>query len=95
MHIYDIIRHLDTLLSNINWIFLSYLGPVYLDKVRCVGNEESITECTFLGFGNFNCLHRHNAAVHCNSKFNTFFFEMFTLKFNFLLLLILNKIVGE
>ena len=49
-------------------------GPLYLDYVNCVGNEESITECSFVGFGNNNCLHTQDAGVQCNgtkSKFNT------------------------
>ena len=56
------------------------IGPIYLDRVRCVGNEESITECNFVGFGNLNCLHTQDAGVHCNSKFNRFFYEMFSLQ---------------
>ena len=52
-------------------------GPVYLDRVRCVGNEESITECSFVGFGYLHndCSHKHDASVQCNGtkgKFNTF-----------------------
>ena len=42
-------------------------GPVYLDNVRCVGNEESTTECSFVGFGNLHnkCCHTGDACVRC------------------------------
>ncbi|XP_047433609.1 uromodulin-like isoform X2 [Mugil cephalus] len=40
-------------------------GPIWLDDVRCFGNESSITDCGHLGFGIHNCGHNEDASAVC------------------------------
>ncbi|XP_041839601.1 deleted in malignant brain tumors 1 protein-like isoform X2 [Melanotaenia boesemani] len=40
-------------------------GPIWLDDVRCFGNESSITDCRHSGFGVHNCGHQEDASAVC------------------------------
>ena len=40
-------------------------GHIWLDDLRCVGNEQTIGDCIHLGWGNHNCDHGHDAGVMC------------------------------
>ena len=43
-------------------------GPIWLDDVRCVGNEVSIANCRHRGWGTHNCDHIYDVSVSCGSS---------------------------
>ncbi|XP_067353642.1 neurotrypsin isoform X3 [Channa argus] len=41
-------------------------GRVWLDEVRCTGNELTLEQCSKSAWGEQNCLHSEDAGVSCN-----------------------------
>jgi deleted-in-malignant-brain-tumors protein 1 len=41
-------------------------GPVWLDKVVCLGNEKSLTDCRSCGLGRTSCSHSRDASIQCH-----------------------------
>ena len=42
-------------------------GPIWLDDVRCIGNEKSIFDCPANSVGSHNCGHSDDVGVSCHS----------------------------
>ena len=49
-----------------NGIFGPGTGDIWLSNVSCVGNEASIANCGFRGWGNTGCTHAQDAGVVCS-----------------------------
>ena len=46
-------------------------GPIWMDHVHCNGNETSIEDCAFDGWGNHTCTHNEAVRLRCyDSKYS-------------------------
>ena len=45
--------------------FSNGTGQIWIDNVQCVGNESSIGQCQFRGWGIHNCSHQEDVGVRC------------------------------
>ncbi|KAM9842659.1 lysyl oxidase homolog 3B isoform 2-T2 [Aulostomus maculatus] len=42
------------------------MGPIYMNEVKCLGQERSIWNCPFKNISSEDCQHTEDAAVRCN-----------------------------
>ncbi|XP_008277166.1 lysyl oxidase homolog 3B isoform X1 [Stegastes partitus] len=42
------------------------MGPIYMNEVKCLGQEKSIMNCPFKNITSEDCQHMEDAAVRCN-----------------------------
>ena len=40
-------------------------GPIYMDDLHCVGDETSILDCEYRGWGKSDCGHSRDAGIGC------------------------------
>merc|ERR1712080_33416 len=43
-------------------------GNIWMDELKCNGNESSIFDCDYEGWGKHDCSHYENAGVECNNN---------------------------
>ncbi|XP_057692551.1 pancreatic secretory granule membrane major glycoprotein GP2-like [Corythoichthys intestinalis] len=43
-------------------------GPIWMDDVRCSGQETSITSCKHRGFGVHDCYHKQDVSIKCSGE---------------------------
>ena len=43
-------------------------GPIFLDGIRCTGNEDRLVDCDHNGIGVHSCNHTQDAGVVCQGK---------------------------
>ncbi len=43
-------------------------GTIWLDDVRCTGEETTLADCPRGGWGSHNCLHSEDVSVRCYNE---------------------------
>uniref|UniRef100_A0A671STT0 SRCR domain-containing protein n=1 Tax=Sinocyclocheilus anshuiensis TaxID=1608454 RepID=A0A671STT0_9TELE len=52
----------------------AYFGPgdglIWMDSLRCKGDESNLRKCQFGGWGNHQCIHAYDAGIICRGSIN-------------------------
>ncbi len=43
-------------------------GPIWMDELWCHGDEQSLEECVFGGWGNHDCQHSEDIGLICSNQ---------------------------
>ncbi|XP_078610727.1 scavenger receptor cysteine-rich domain-containing group B protein-like isoform X2 [Branchiostoma floridae x Branchiostoma japonicum] len=46
-------------------------GPIWMDDVKCIGNEASLDQCDQRGWGSHNCDHKEDIGIICETEYAT------------------------
>ena len=49
-------------------------SPIWMDELRCTGQERALDLCFFRGWGRHNCNHREDAGVVCSNSYGLKFY---------------------
>ena len=66
--------------ANTSAAFGAGKGQIWMDNVRCSGDESSLTDCSQNGWGIENCAHSEDAGVICTTGDENNFLEEVRLK---------------
>lgn len=48
----------------------SAAAPIWMDELRCTGQERALDLCFFRGWGRHDCNHQEDAGVVCSNSMN-------------------------
>uniref|UniRef100_A0A8C2A6K4 Soluble scavenger receptor cysteine-rich domain-containing protein SSC5D n=1 Tax=Cyprinus carpio TaxID=7962 RepID=A0A8C2A6K4_CYPCA len=51
-------------------------GPIWMDSLRCNGDETNLRKCQFGGWGNHQCIHAYDAGIICREIKNVLRIEV-------------------
>ncbi len=54
---------------NFAFCFVSGLGPIHMNEVRCTGHERSLWNCRYKNITAEDCKHTEDASVRCNAPY--------------------------
>ena len=69
--------------------------PVWLDEVRCTGNEEWLSACPNSGYGSNDCRHNEDVAIVCSGRCRYPYMIIYCIIYMIYLLMILNLAVWQ
>ena len=60
--------YLDAVAASLSTYYGQGTGSIWLNNVKCNGNESNLFACIHGGIGSHNCGHDQDVSVECTSK---------------------------